>query len=386
MRTAFPGLSAVLVMLTAAPIMRAEVVHLQDGSQLAGTLDEAAADGSLTVRTLDGPVIVAAENVLLVEGRAALRDTFAKVKRDQGDTAEGQVQLARWALRKGLFDEAVEAGDAALRKSAEADAKLALPPELFRVPIDGVPAQTALDASSAWKLLAACADAKRPARMLIARERLTKGVKATQEDLTPTLLRGLKDASSGVRVASLAAIGAAKPEAGLEPAIGRMLFDKEPRVRKAAIQAVGAYHHEGVIWPLARALAHDNPQLRSNALDALETMQDSRAAGALIKNLGGGAGGGAGGGYTGHRASMSVTHQVSYVQDFDTEVAQAAVIAKPNVNIAQDGVVLDATVLGVTERGISTAERLRVAKLLARITGKDFGLDYDKWSTWWRNR
>jgi len=41
------------------------------------------------------------------------------------------------------------------------------------------------------------------------------------------------------------------------------------------------------------------------------------------------------------RANISVMNQVAYVQDFDVEIAQAASIADPIVDVVQDGVVLD---------------------------------------------
>ncbi len=41
------------------------------------------------------------------------------------------------------------------------------------------------------------------------------------------------------------------------------------------------------------------------------------------------------------RSNLAVLNQVAYVQDFDVEIAQAASIADPIVNVIQDGVVLD---------------------------------------------
>ena len=43
----------------------------------------------------------------------------------------------------------------------------------------------------------------------------------------------------------------------------------------------------------------------------------------------------------GNRANVSVINQTAYVQDFNVEVAQNAFIADPEVNVIQDGVVLD---------------------------------------------
>ena len=41
------------------------------------------------------------------------------------------------------------------------------------------------------------------------------------------------------------------------------------------------------------------------------------------------------------RAYITVLNQVTYVQDFDVEVAAAALIADPQVGVLSDGIVLD---------------------------------------------
>src|SRR5262249_22631113 len=41
------------------------------------------------------------------------------------------------------------------------------------------------------------------------------------------------------------------------------------------------------------------------------------------------------------RAYLTVVNQTSYIADFDVEVAQAAFIADPQINVIPDGVVLD---------------------------------------------
>ena len=45
--------------------------------------------------------------------------------------------------------------------------------------------------------------------------------------------------------------------------------------------------------------------------------------------------------YNGQRASINVNNFVSFVKDFDVEIAQAAVIADPIIEVIADGVVLD---------------------------------------------
>jgi len=72
------------------------------------------------------------------------------------------------------------------------------------------------------------------------------------------------------------------------------------------------------------------PELRKARKDAIARMRRSGAAAAAP------------------RANFSVIKQQNYIADFDVEVASNATIAKPVVRTAQDGVVLDVRVLGVS--------------------------------------
>lgn len=68
--------------------------------------------------------------------------------------------------------------------------------------------------------------------------------------------------------------------------------------------------------------------------------------------------------FNGQRASLSVINHVSYVKDFDVEIAQASVIAQPIVDIIQDGVVLDVRpVVSSDKRFITMELRPTVANL-----------------------
>lgn len=56
------------------------------------------------------------------------------------------------------------------------------------------------------------------------------------------------------------------------------------------------------------------------------------------------------------RANLSVLNQVTYVKDFDVEIAQAASIADPIVDVIQDGVVLDVRPVVSADRRFITLE------------------------------
>ncbi len=60
--------------------------------------------------------------------------------------------------------------------------------------------------------------------------------------------------------------------------------------------------------------------------------------------------------YNTARGNLAVLNQVAYVQDFNVEIAQAASIADPIVNVVQDGVVLDVRPVVSADRRFITLE------------------------------
>ena len=68
------------------------------------------------------------------------------------------------------------------------------------------------------------------------------------------------------------------------------------------------------------------------------------------------------------RANVTVLNQVSYIKDFDAEIAQAAAITEPVVDVIQDGVVLDVRpIVSADRRYITMDLRPTVAQLLRPI-------------------
>ncbi|MEM7204259.1 MAG: hypothetical protein AAF628_28630 [Planctomycetota bacterium] len=60
--------------------------------------------------------------------------------------------------------------------------------------------------------------------------------------------------------------------------------------------------------------------------------------------------------YNNSRASMSVLRHTSYIRDFDVEIAQAAAVANPIVDVVRDGVVLDVRPVVSADRRFITME------------------------------
>jgi hypothetical protein len=66
------------------------------------------------------------------------------------------------------------------------------------------------------------------------------------------------------------------------------------------------------------------------------------------------------------RANLSVLNQVAYIKDFDVEIAQAASIADPIVEVIQDGVILDVRPVVSADRRFVTLELRPTIALLKR--------------------
>jgi len=68
------------------------------------------------------------------------------------------------------------------------------------------------------------------------------------------------------------------------------------------------------------------------------------------------------------RANVTVLNQVSYIKDYDAEIAQAAAITEPVVDVIQDGVVLDVRpIVSADRRYITMDLRPTVAQLTRPI-------------------
>jgi hypothetical protein len=74
-------------------------------------------------------------------------------------------------------------------------------------------------------------------------------------------------------------------------------------------------------------------------------------------------------------------NQISYIQDFDVEVAQTSFIADPIIGVLQEGVVNAVKVLA-TEQSF-TFEKLVYNKALAALAGEDLGSDVRAWRKFW---
>ena len=152
-------------------------------------------------------------------------------------------------------------------------------------------------------------------------------------------VRGLGHKDERVRRAAAKVLGELGDEASLRPLILSAARDKSEDVRREATLAAMAFGHDDLSIPFVRALGASNPKIVANAAQALGMIGDMRAVGYVVKRMT------SAGSST--RNFLSVMNQISYVRDYDVEIAQASNIANPDVGIVQEGVILDAKVAGL---------------------------------------
>jgi hypothetical protein len=167
---------------------------------------------------------------------------------------------------------------------------------------------------------------------------------------------------------------------------GRTARDRDQSVRNGTAALIRA---RGDGARAARAIAgnllSEQPALRIQTAQALAELGDQDGA-ALLVAAGPFAGTptAAAGGGSGTRAHMYKTTSRSFIRDFEVEIAQAAAVANPVVDVARDGVVLDVNVPAVVSHRLSIEAAYRAA--LARLLGADPGPDPATWGAWLRAR
>ena len=163
-------------------------------------------------------------------------------------------------------------------------------------------------------------------------------------------------------------------------ALDRALLDRSPTVRQAIVRELRATAAADDVAHLSKRLRHRTAAVRVRAVEALARLGHPSAVDALIAAAPTAATGlRAGDQAASTRGHVAFVRQVAYARDFDVEVASAAFIADPSVDVVQDGAVLDATIAGtVTVRTIRRSYRAALRKL----TGSDPGRDPSEWPQW----
>ncbi len=163
----------------------------------------------------------------------------------------------------------------------------------------------------------------------------------------------------------------------LQPLLHRAIFDPSDDVRFAAIDAAKVIGDPNLALPLIRALNSDDSHVREHAAASLGRLSDVRGVRYLVYKFEAHGGGSP-------RVYSMFANQLTFIQDFDVEVAQTAFIADPIVGVIQEGIVLDVVVVA-TEQVRYFVEREVIHVALRRLTGAtNVPKEDGAWAKWYR--
>ena len=187
----------------------------------------------------------------------------------------------------------------------------------------------------------------------------------------------LRSKSADLRKFAAGELGRIGDRRGLRPLVWRALHDPDETVRKASVAAAKAIGDENLLAPLVAGMWSANQQVRTNAVQAVSETSIPIGVKYLVYRYE------AHGGST-QRVYYTNIRQVSFIQDFDVEVAQTAFIADPIVGTIQEGLVLDVQVIATSVVG-EFVEREVVHMALRKMTGAT-GVKNEPgaWAAWWK--
>jgi hypothetical protein len=345
--------------------LHADVVRTASGLTLEGATKRQA-DGSLTVETAGGRVALPAAEVLEVKPGDGPRTLWRREADRAPADAAAWYRLALSAEAQGLASEAREAhGHVVALAPDHAASRRALGQE--RVGGRWLTHDEARRASGfvlyagTWHLpeelevaqrsaaaprvpSASRDDARLRSLLTISLEGEPALAQAAERSLasvaTPDLVAAalglLGQGSPTVRAGCCRLLGAWGDESALRALLFHGARDLDENVRREAVLAAASFGHDDVSAPFVRALGSENLRLVANAAQALGLLGDMRAAAYVVKRL------------SSHGSStrnfVAFYNQISYVRDYDVEIAQASNIANPNIGMINEGVVLDVKV------------------------------------------
>ncbi len=188
---------------------------------------------------------------------------------------------------------------------------------------------------------------------------------------------GLRSKNAAVRTYAAKELGRIGDRRGLRPLVWRAIHDPDDDVRAASLAAAKSIGDPNLLAPFVSAMWSDNTKVRMNAEKDVAELRDSFGVKYLVYRFeahGGGA----------PRCYYTNVRQLSFIQDFDVEVAQTAFIADPQVGTIQDGIVLDVQVVATSEVA-DLVEREVVHESLRTLTGAtDVENKPGAWAAWWK--
>jgi len=334
-------------------------------------------DGSWRALPVGAVVRARLERDVLREARRRRRGAFV-------DGSDAQVDAARWMLAEGLYVEFLEQIDAVLAAEADhAGARAALVDPALPF---GVPAwdDDAGDPDGLRdRLLDYGARSPRSLQELVVHE-LARAEGRDRFALRVRLEEDLEAEAPGRRELAVLGLRRVFPGEAGEALLRRALVDSAQQVRsQCALALRTGRDREEALAALVDALGSDSALVRTHAAQGLGRLGLPAAVAPLASHLAAMAPSAGGGGAP--AASLFVGRQVSYVQDFDTEVAAGAAVARPRVGTLQVGAALGARVLGVRGGAVySDADEARaVRRALGELTGARVSDGNAAWKRGW---
>ncbi len=389
----------------------ADVVRLRSGDILEGK----ATDLGESVRVVTGEATVELPwSQVKVIDRAATAADDLKARRAavKDDDAKGLFALALWCQRQGMPEQAADlARKVVALEPANEGARAILGeqkvcpkcPEcpttaLWKKGDDLLAAKGFVSRDGKWILKAeaealdrraaierqASDEEKRAAKLLESLGDRAPAVRSYAAEalgsLDPALRRrlflvGARHRSEAVRAASAAGLGLKNDEGVVRTLLQLAVKDPSAEVRTAAVKSLKAVDIPEVASPLIRCLDAECPAVRMAAADALGGMGTRTSVETLIRKVHWVAG-------PSNRANIQVLNQISYIGDYDVEIAQLSQIGDPIIMQLREGVVLDVKVFAAEGTDIEI-ERHAYVQALGNITGKEFGSDVKAWASWW---
>ena len=358
-------------------------LRLNDGRVLVGVVRSQGPD--YVVETRDALVRVARQDVQRQRDRRALQAALKAKVQGSDDTVFARLQLAKIARQYGLepemwrlLDKAIAALPAAERATGDSlrrrlrDFLAELTPDLLPASVRRAPTAKRVQA-----LLRLCHATTKPGKQAAIEELLVREPNADQALREHARRHG----SFRQRIAAVAALQRRETKGNTRFVLRTTVLDRSERVREAAAEiGRGSVTAEDVAY-MAGGLGHTSAKVRVRTAAALGAL-GHRAAIDLLVQAGPHAAAGlrrASNDAGASRGHVAFLNQQAYVRDFDIEVAAAAFIADPQIDVLQSGTVLDVTVAGVTEvRRIIYAYR----SALKALAGRDPGPDPRAWATW----
>ena len=182
--------------------------------------------------------------------------------------------------------------------------------------------------------------------------------------------------STAMRIRAAQELQRIGDDRALRPLLARILREPAPKARVAMARAAGSLKVPAAVHTLARALDARDEVVRRRAAEALGYLGEVEAMPYLIAKWEGRSG-------DFPRVYISQVKQLSYIQDFDVEVASTAFIADPIVGVAQPGTALGVKILA-TEQTQSWAIGTSVLqRSLSSLAGGAKASSAKGWRRWW---